>query len=337
MKKLFLAKLFFLGGFAILVILVLVSFISMFVAEDHFDGSGIMYASSEFYMDMVDVLPIKGDWRITDDYGIPRGSGFHTGVDFAAPTGRELIAVVNGIVRLGSDGIFGLYVIIEGEDGRNYQYAHLSRYAVSNGQKVVQGQLVGYVGDTGRSTGPHLHFGVQEGGRWVNPWPVLAALSETKKGREGGAIGSLSYRDVKVDKLSSWLSGKNSMLASPERVSAILSAAKEYNVDPLLLVAITGQEQAFVPQGSSEKMVGNPFNVTGGSGPGSWVTYSPGLEKSARIAAGTVVALSKGMPEGVHPIWWLNSRKNPNGAYAEDPNWWKGVTKFYTQLKSEVG
>ncbi|MET7295603.1 LysM peptidoglycan-binding domain-containing M23 family metallopeptidase [Streptomyces griseoloalbus] len=89
-------------------------------------------------------------------------SGYHTGVDFAVPTGTSLKAVGSGtVVSAGWAGAYGNQVVIQLADGHYAQYAHLSSLSVSAGQTVSGGQQVGLSGSTGNSTGPHLHFEIR--------------------------------------------------------------------------------------------------------------------------------------------------------------------------------
>ncbi|WP_042171592.1 M23 family metallopeptidase [Streptomyces sp. NBRC 110035] len=89
-------------------------------------------------------------------------SGYHTGVDFAVPTGTSLKAVGPGtVVSAGWAGSYGNQVVIKLNDGYYAQYAHLSSLSVSAGQTVSGGQQVGLAGSTGNSTGPHLHFEIR--------------------------------------------------------------------------------------------------------------------------------------------------------------------------------
>lgn len=104
-------------------------------------------------------------------------SGSHTGLDFSAPEGTPLVAVTSGVVSTagysGAADWAGNLVVIQLEDGREIWYAHQSSVAVEVGQTVEAGQVVGYVGSTGNSTGPHLHLEVQVGGEPVDPYAVL--------------------------------------------------------------------------------------------------------------------------------------------------------------------
>jgi murein DD-endopeptidase MepM/ murein hydrolase activator NlpD len=89
-------------------------------------------------------------------------SGYHTGVDFALPTGTPLKSIAAGtVVSAGNGGAYGNQVVIQHEDGMYSQYAHLSQLSVSAGQTVTVGQQIGLSGATGNVTGPHLHFEVR--------------------------------------------------------------------------------------------------------------------------------------------------------------------------------
>jgi murein DD-endopeptidase MepM/ murein hydrolase activator NlpD len=104
----------------------------------------------------------------------------HYGIDYAAPAGTPIVAISSGVVSFaGWNGGYGNTVILD--HGSRYQslYAHLKnqRYTVKPGQWVAQGQVIGYVGSTGLATGPHLHFGIYDYGRAVNPTAVLPKIA----------------------------------------------------------------------------------------------------------------------------------------------------------------
>ncbi len=102
----------------------------------------------------------------------------HHGTDFGARRGTPLLAVNSGRVSFsGWMGGYGNVVKIKHAGGYESLYAHQSRRRVKRGQKVKKGQIIGYVGSTGRSTGPHLHFGLKKNGRWINPMNVLRKKS----------------------------------------------------------------------------------------------------------------------------------------------------------------
>jgi murein DD-endopeptidase MepM/ murein hydrolase activator NlpD len=95
---------------------------------------------------------------------------FHYGVDLAAPTGTPIYATRSGTVDTATYGSSaGYYVQIDHGDGFKSIYMHMTHYVVSKGQQVSQGQVIGYCGSTGASTGPHLHFGITKNGNYVNP------------------------------------------------------------------------------------------------------------------------------------------------------------------------
>jgi murein DD-endopeptidase MepM/ murein hydrolase activator NlpD len=105
----------------------------------------------------------------------------HQGIDYGAPTGTPVSAIADGTVLMARwNGGYGNFVQIRHAGGLVSCYGHLSRYGanVKSGRSVRQGQTVGYVGSTGLSTGPHLHFEVRQGGKPVNPLKVIPPRAE---------------------------------------------------------------------------------------------------------------------------------------------------------------
>lgn len=96
---------------------------------------------------------------------------FHAGMDFAAPTGTPIFATGDGTISRADDKAsgYGNHIVINHGFGYETLYAHLSRYKVSAGQQVKRGDVIGYVGSTGRSEAPHLHYEVHKNGEAVNP------------------------------------------------------------------------------------------------------------------------------------------------------------------------
>jgi murein DD-endopeptidase MepM/ murein hydrolase activator NlpD len=95
---------------------------------------------------------------------------FHKGLDISGPSGTPIYAPATGKVTFsGTDGAYGLTVILNHGNGITTRYAHLNRLAVKNGQSVARGELIGLMGNSGRSTGPHLHYEVRLNGVFVNP------------------------------------------------------------------------------------------------------------------------------------------------------------------------
>jgi murein DD-endopeptidase MepM/ murein hydrolase activator NlpD len=119
------------------------------------------------------ILPVNG--AVTSGFG-PRahpiygGSRMHAGVDITASSGTPIKAAGDGVVRMAvSNGGYGNWTLIDHGDGLATGYAHQSRIGVSVGQRVSTGEVIGYVGSTGASTGPHLHWEVRVNGNPVNP------------------------------------------------------------------------------------------------------------------------------------------------------------------------
>lgn len=111
----------------------------------------------------------------------------HKGVDFAAPTGTAIFASGDGVIEKASRfSSYGNYIRIRHSSKLSSAYAHLSRYAkgIRPGVRVKQGQLIGYVGTTGRSTGPHLHYEILVNGVQVNPRSVKFAVDTSLKGED---------------------------------------------------------------------------------------------------------------------------------------------------------
>jgi murein DD-endopeptidase MepM/ murein hydrolase activator NlpD len=117
-------------------------------------------------------MPVNG--TETSPYG-PRGGRNHDGVDIAAPMGTAIRAAACGTVSLaGQQSGYGNMVCITHTSQLSTCYAHMSRFAVSNGQQVSQGQVIGYVGCTGSCTGPHVHFETRVNGQAVDPSGYLS-------------------------------------------------------------------------------------------------------------------------------------------------------------------
>jgi len=121
--------------------------------------------------------PVRG-W-VTSEFGMresPFDSAveFHAGIDIATRYGKEIIAPADGwVVEASSRAADGNYIKIDHGHGYSTYYAHLSKFAVKEGMKVKQGDVIGYVGDTGRSTGSHLHYSVLVNNVPVNPRKYL--------------------------------------------------------------------------------------------------------------------------------------------------------------------
>ncbi len=124
-------------------------------------------------------LPLGVGYDLTATFGESSGlwSNTHTGLDFAASYGAPVLSVTSGVVTsVGWEGSYGEQVVVTTEEGEELWYCHLSGYAVSVGDTVHSGDVLGYVGSTGNSTGSHLHLEVRPGaGDPVDPYAALVA------------------------------------------------------------------------------------------------------------------------------------------------------------------
>ncbi|MDD9901166.1 MAG: peptidoglycan DD-metalloendopeptidase family protein [Alphaproteobacteria bacterium] len=135
--------------------------------------------------------PIDGA-RLSSGYGMRRHpvlgyNKMHKGLDFAAPRGTPVYAAGDGVIRkLGRFSSYGKYIRIRHNNGLETAYAHLNGYksGLRAGSRVKQGQVIGYVGTTGRSTGPHLHYEILRNGRQINPRSLKLPTGKKLAGAE---------------------------------------------------------------------------------------------------------------------------------------------------------
>lgn len=137
----------------------------------------------------------------------------------------------------------------------------------------------------------------------------------------------LMYKNVNITDLKEFLKSKNSLLALEPYFTTILSVSKDFNLNPLVMFAITGQEQSFVPKDDENayKIANNPFNVFC-----SWKKYNTNIKDTASIAARTLVNLCKNKPNNIDAFTWINQK------YSEDKNWSKAIRSIFKQLESNV-
>ena len=123
------------------------------------------------------IYPVIG--RLTSPFGYRRDpftgrKSFHTGIDIAAPKGTPIKLTLDGTVAYtGFSSVYGNYVIVTHSGGYQSMYGHMHTIKVRRGQVLNQGSIIGTVGNTGRSTGPHVHFSVYKDGKLINPLTVL--------------------------------------------------------------------------------------------------------------------------------------------------------------------
>lgn len=141
---------------------------------------------------------ISPEWgRITSGFGYrARFKRVHKGIDIAMNVGDTVRAIMSGEVKRVDyeAGGYGNFIVIEHDNGMETRYAHLSRALVDAGQRVFSGQVIALSGNTGNSTGPHLHFETRVNGEAVNPLSLLSPASDRNRTAAGGsATGRGTY------------------------------------------------------------------------------------------------------------------------------------------------
>lgn len=123
--------------------------------------------------------PIKG-YDISSSYGYRthpvtgKRRSMHKGIDISSPKGTPIYATADGVISYsGRMGSYGKYIEIQHGNKITTRYAHMSKLKVDKNSEVEKGDVIGYVGTTGRSTGPHLHYEIRIEGEAINPEPFL--------------------------------------------------------------------------------------------------------------------------------------------------------------------
>ncbi|MFP4668755.1 MAG: M23 family metallopeptidase [Desulfobacterales bacterium] len=183
-------------------------------------GTGFYNARGESVRKALMVTPVEGA-RLSSGYGMRKHPvlGYnkkHEGLDFAAPPGTPVMAAGDGVIEYADrKGSYGNYIRIRHPNQYKTVYAHLSGFAegIKSGARVEQGQTVGYVGSTGRSTGPHLHYEVLYAGNPVNP-----SKMETKPGRslEGEELQRFMLSKAELEELYASLAKDTKLAATFE-------------------------------------------------------------------------------------------------------------------------
>ncbi len=186
--------------------------------EQWFEASGVGQTRGGL------LRPVNG--RITSNYGARRHPvlGYrrmHSGIDFGAAHGTPIYAVADGRVQMaGYNGGYGRFVRLAHDGGLGSGYGHMSRIAVSAGQSVRRGQVIGYVGSTGLSTGPHLHYELYRGGRPINP----ASVDFVQRAQLSGE--QLARFRARLNQLTSLGSGAPQREAAPTPATPAPAAAR---------------------------------------------------------------------------------------------------------------
>ncbi len=144
-----------------------------------FPGERFNPVERAFFLRILFRFPLGARGRLTSLYGT-RASPFtghpqfHDGIDIAAPEGTTVVAARDGTVaEVGQDPVLGTFIRLSHQGGYETVYGHLSEALVSLNQEVHSGMMIGKVGTTGRSTGPHLHFEIRRKGSLRDPLPLI--------------------------------------------------------------------------------------------------------------------------------------------------------------------
>lgn len=133
------------------------------------------------------VYPVMGP-RMSSDFGtrkhpVRKARRHHDGIDLAAPIGAPIRAIANGQVMYADPhGGYGKYIVVRHADGFTSHYGHCDKVEVAPGQRVTAGQIIGTVGSSGVSTGPHLHFEIRRDGTPHHPEAYLPGLDDQSAG-----------------------------------------------------------------------------------------------------------------------------------------------------------
>jgi len=153
-------------------------------SEDLARAKGILKQLDEMNMYRIAVdqlpfaIPIKGGFRFTSPFGY-RWGRLHAGIDLAGPVGMDVHAPADGVVTdAGWENGYGQVIKLRHKFGVSTVYGHLSKIRVKVGQKVSRGDVIGDSGNTGRSTGPHLHYEIRVGGAPINPMTFIKAAQD---------------------------------------------------------------------------------------------------------------------------------------------------------------
>ena len=165
--------------------------IAMYRYEDSVGTVEFFNAKGESVRKALLKTPVDGA-KITSGFGMRNHpilgySKMHKGIDFGVPTGTPIMAAGDAVVEMaGPNGAYGNYVRLRHSSGYATAYAHMSRFAqgIHTGKRVTQGQIIGFVGSTGRSTGAHLHYEIMVGGSQINPMSVKMPTGVKLAGRE---------------------------------------------------------------------------------------------------------------------------------------------------------
>ncbi len=151
-----------------------------FIADERQYGE-LLLEQTDRYLEVIRQMPLGRPvpGRISSKYGrrtdpLVRRKAFHPGIDFRGRTGDRIRATGDAIVKkVGRNNILGRHVILSHGNGYETIFAHMSKTLVNKGEKIQRGQVIGLIGNTGRSTGSHLHYGIRRNGKSIDPMKYL--------------------------------------------------------------------------------------------------------------------------------------------------------------------
>ena len=159
-----------------------------FIQQPDAEHDNLLFKADK-YLNVIRYLPIgrpvKGP--ITSKYGkrkdpLNKKSAFHSGIDFRGKKGEPIHATADGVVKKAfRNGGYGNYVLIDHGNGYTTSFSHMQKYLVNKGDRVERGQLIGLVGNSGRSTGSHLHYEIALDNKTINPYTFLKVATLLKK------------------------------------------------------------------------------------------------------------------------------------------------------------
>ncbi len=156
--------------------------------EQHDGSRNALLNRADRYLKAIRFLPFGRpvDGPITSGYGkrydpVNGKSAFHTGIDFRAKPGENIYATADGVTsKAFYNGSYGNFVLIDHENGYSTAFSHMNKFLVRPGQRVHRGQHIGFVGNTGRSTGPHLHYEVTLDGETIDPFKFMKVANSSE-------------------------------------------------------------------------------------------------------------------------------------------------------------
>ena len=193
-------------------------------------------------------LPLAGDFRISSPYGVDRVTHRHSGIDLAVPEGTKVTAAKKGKVSFAGWGNgYGYRIVVDHLDGTQTTYNHLSDIGVKVGDTVNAGSTIALSGNTGNSTGPHLHFEVKKGGQYVDP----EAYFDFGNGKKAQGQGTYTSQMAAV---------KTDISTSSPQKAAIQTTAYKKKVDLPAMQIATPDAARYETFGRNDQKTKNYFS-----------------------------------------------------------------------------